>query len=164
MKRSIGSLLSALVTLSLALGANASTWKGSGVWKSSDEKNGSYDVVADIQADGDKVTIAQTLNFDDARTMSFAITIQKYKNDFFALLNENGEKVGGGYCFEHGEPGYKICHSSQASAEGTVELTVEITPDAIYRMGSKTKEGSPTIAWSDSLELQPEDEMMPPEA
>lgn len=156
MKRSVGYLFTALITLSLSFGASAATYKGAGAWKSCDNQKGTYEVLADIQKDGDYVTISQTLNFSDNRAMSFQVTLQRGNNDFFAVLNEDGEKIGKGYCWELDEPGHKFCHSSSEDEEGVVELSVGVTPKTIYRAGSKTQEGKPTITSKDSLELQEE--------
>jgi hypothetical protein len=158
MKRTIGSLFVVFAALISALGASATIYQGSGEWKSCDSKKGEYEVSADIQKDGNNITITETVTFNENKTMNAQFVLQMANDDFFAVLNEAGEKVGNGYCWEMGIAGYKQCHSTSIIDKSTVEMTVEIDPFAIYRTGSKSKEGEPLVTWNDALYSQEEEE------
>ena len=154
MKRSISSLLASLALLGFALSAPATTYSGTGTWKSSDGKAGEYTVGAHIEALDEEVSIKQTLDFGN-KVLNINVLIHKIDETFFNVINgDTYEVIGEGYCFPLGTSDEsKICHSESFTGDDFIEGTIKITPTAIYRIGSKTNAlTGDKVIWKDLLE------------
>jgi len=153
MKRSIGSLLTGLVYFGFALSSSAATYSGAGTWKSTDGTSGEYSVGANIETvDENNVTISQTLDFGN-KTLNINFVIHKLDETWFEVISgDTNETIGHGYCVPLGSDEGKVCHSDSFTGDDWIESTVKLTPNAIYRLGSKTNVNTgEKVMWNDEL-------------
>jgi hypothetical protein len=87
--------------------------------------------------------------------LNFNVVLQKIDDNFYYVVNDQGEYVGDGYCWQNYEENTKICHTVTHEQGYIAESTIKKTENAIYRIGSKTNlENSKKIIWKDELFLQ----------
>lgn len=149
----IGSFFGLLL---FSLSAFTTAYSGAGVWKSVSGTSGEYNVATTIDVGADNtVTIDETLTFDN-EALKLHFVLQKIDDTFFNVLNQNGEKIGDGYCWSlEPQVGEMICHTESRIDGYTVESTIKKTADAIFRFGSKTSiDNNEKIVWKDTLYVQ----------
>jgi hypothetical protein len=121
--------------------ADVKSYLGDGEYRTMNGETGTYHVqmdILDVQEGQAKVTSTYTMEVDgQAQTVTYALMRQERANSFFDLMDDGGNKVGAGYCFDQ-EDGAKVCHC-QFKLEGyDIEETSMFKDNDIYRVGSKT--------------------------
>ncbi len=157
MKTNMALSFSMFALTCLSMSAVATSYSGSGNWKSNRGESGEYTVLADIAHNGDSVNISQILDFGD-QIRNHCFVLRKESDGFFGVHKcKDDIKVGQGYCWTlNADTGEKLCHSNGLIDEFRIENTVKITADAIYRMGSKTNIFTKKlITWKDELQPLP---------
>ncbi len=148
-------IIGSVVVLSLSFSALSAFYSGVGAWKSNTGESGNYSAVATIElVDDNNIAINQTLTFSND-VLNFSVVLQKIDDNFYDVVNDQGEYIGDGYCWHNHEQNAKICHTVTHEQGYIAESTIKKTEDAIYRIGSKTNlENSEKIIWKDELFLQ----------
>lgn len=148
----IGAILGLLLS---SLSSFSASYSGAGDWKSNHGDSGSYPVEVTIEpGENNTLTINQTLSFNN-EVLNFSVVLQKIDENFYDVLNAQGEHIGNGYCWPLQEEETIICHSVSHEYGYVVESTIKHTANAIYRIGSKTsQENDEKIIWKDVVLLQ----------
>lgn len=134
-------LFTTLITLqSLAGTIPAGTYSGEAIWKSASSQ-GSYKVDSKIQ--NNQFQSQYTLPDGSSKTWNFEMV--ETGNGFFKVTSNN-KFIGQGYCLEK----VTLCHYSIEEGNFSLEETLTIQDNKLYRFGSKGDE-SGRIVWQEVL-------------
>ncbi len=133
----------ALMTIN-ALGHAASlpegVFKGGGTWKSQN-LSGEYEVSSEIKGR----IISSTYKLPDGSTKQWVMEMRPTENGFFNVVSTNNV-VGKGYCLEH----VILCHYEVKTDELSLEETLTVQNEKLYKFGSKTEKGF-RVMWQEAL-------------
>jgi hypothetical protein len=133
MKKFIG-ILSCVISSAAFSFVGDGKYQGSGDWKSPDGKTGTWQEETTVTKTDEGCDVASKLTITvDGQTTEKNMTMtvkKKSDNGFFAIYVE-GEKRGGGYCFDH------VCHYGMKGADGSkVEETLHMSEKGTHKIGS----------------------------
>ena len=147
MKTMLITLIAALsaVNLAGATGLPSGTFVGSGQWRGQDGSSGRYSVETTVSGD----TMRSVYKWEHAgeATQSSTVKMSPRADGFFDLLDDTGQVVGNGFCFE-AECSYRL------DAHGVaIDESLQFDGRALHKLGSKKGTGF-KVMWKEDLELR----------
>lgn len=133
-------VLMTINTLGHAANFPEGVFKGDGLWKSQ-KLSGEYEVNSEIKGQ----TISSTYKLSDGSIKQWVMEMRPTGNGFFEVVS-NTNIVGKGYCLEH----IILCHYEVKTDDLTLEETLTIQNEKLYKFGSKTEKGF-NIMWQEAL-------------
>ena len=123
----------------------AGTYVGTGDWKGMGS-TGRYDAKTTI-ADGVWTSHYAYQDGGGSHQETVKMTLQRTTDPYFDVLDDKGQKVGSGYCYD--------AECSYRAAFGGIEVseTLRYTDGKIHKLGSKSGPGF-AVVWKEVLEAE----------